>query len=174
MAGHISDQRSNYQIENAGLVLLYPFLPSLFNNLFLLESNRFKSIRAATKALFLLDYLVFGTHFSTGNNLLLNKILCNIPIETKIEYSIVPTIGEKRECDEMLKSFLNCLTALKNVSIDGFRQSFLNRSGEIQLEDNAILRIENLSIDIILTSLYWSLSIIKLPWMQHVLTVEWV
>src|SRR5690606_2792327 len=62
-------------IYNAGLILLAPFLPRLFNRLELTEKGKFKDREAKVKALFLMQYAVFGTTDFPEHELQLNKLL---------------------------------------------------------------------------------------------------
>ncbi|MEM9214098.1 MAG: contractile injection system tape measure protein [Cyanobacteria bacterium P01_F01_bin.150] len=40
-------------------------------------------------------------------------------------------------------------------------------------EQNWTLRVEQMAIDVLLTRLPWGVSMVKLPWMDGLLTVEW-
>jgi hypothetical protein len=63
---------------------------------------------------------------------------------------------------------------LKGTSIDGLRETFLQRNGKLFTKnDNLALQIEQSSIDMLLDHLPWNLGIIKLPWMKDLLKVEW-
>ena len=53
-------------------------------------------------------------------------------------------------------------------------QSFLQRPGWLgRSERGWLLRVEPASFDLLLTSLPWTLSLVKLPWMPQPLHVEW-
>ena len=65
--------------------------------------------------------------------------------------------------------------AIGNTSIQGFRESFLNRKGVLTLDQNNYwhLKVEPKTFDMLLDSLPWSFSIIKHPWMDRVIHVKW-
>jgi hypothetical protein len=61
-----------------------------------------------------------------------------------------------------------------NTSIAGFRESFLQREGRLQLIDNAWhLIVVPKAFDMLLDQIPWSFSTIKHPWMERVVYVEW-
>jgi hypothetical protein len=64
---------------------------------------------------------------------------------------------------------------LRNTSPDGLRGTFLIRSGKLCLRDGGdwSLQVESNSFDILLDQLPWGISMIKLPWMEKMLWVEW-
>ena len=163
-----------FVLENSGLVLLWPFLPQLFQQLNLLKDKRFNSEAEALHAVGLLEYLVNGHKDILIGNLFLNKLLCNIPYNYQIEKPKILTIAEAEECDTLLNNVISNWKAFKNTSIDGLRHTFLKRRGELQLEEKAVLKIEACSIDVLLDSLPWNISIINLPWMDIALYVDWI
>ena len=169
-SGNIHD---SYILENAGLILLCPFLPALFQQLNLIENNIFNSKADAIHAVNLLEYLVNGHKKTHNDNLWLNNLLCNIPYDYPVECADIITKKEVDECDALLKSVISQWTALKNVNIDGLREAFLKRKGELQFEDKVVLRIETHAIDVLLDSLPWNFSLIRLPWMDICLNVNW-
>ena len=67
-------------IENAGLVLLHPYLPKLFTDLEYLEEGVWKDATLQHRACFLLQYLVASNDIIFENDLPFNKILCGIPL----------------------------------------------------------------------------------------------
>src|SRR5690606_887113 len=73
------DDAGTIYINNAGLVLLHPFIPTYFNRLGMIEKGDFISEEARHRAVHLLQYLVYGTDQHEEHELVLNKILCNMP-----------------------------------------------------------------------------------------------
>ncbi len=161
-----------YRIHNAGLILVWPFLPSLFENLGLLKNTKFKSISESLKAVSVMNYIEKGSIRNTDNNCWLNRLLCNVPFDTKIKFEIL-TLKEKNESDEVLRALIHHWKELNETSISGLRESFIKREGILKKTDTCILNVHYLSIDILLESLPWSISLIKLPWMENILTVNW-
>ncbi len=162
-------------ITNAGLVLLYPYLKTIFSRLDWLHKERFVSNDAQTKALLLTDYLVFGGEgAATENQMILNKILCGVEPKESFNPLVILSENEKQEADDLLRSAINHWVVLKNTSPEGYRHSFLRRTGVLRFKDETWhLRVERKSYDMLLESLPYTLSLIQLPWMKNKLVVEW-
>jgi hypothetical protein len=159
-------------IQNAGLILLYPFLPVLFDRL--LVTNEHKQIEDITKALSLIHYLLYAEKDYSDASMVLPKILCGIPYNDPIAVAHPVNGDEQKECEELLLSVIEYWDALKSTSITGLLETFVWRKGKLDSTANGwLLRVENRSEDILLDRLPWSISNIKLPWMTAPLTTEW-
>lgn len=168
------NQNDELYIDNAGLVLLWPFLPRFFENMRLVKDKAFVDEFAPHKAIALLQFLADGSVEPPEYLLPLNKVLCGIPLETPFE-AVVEL--EKEEL-EAAASFLEAVIAnapiLKNMSIEGFRNTFLRRKGILSFEDGHwMLRVERETYDLVLDRFPWPFKIVKLPWMAYVLYVDW-
>jgi len=64
---------------DAGLIILWPFLPRFFRSLGLLEDKQFVDEAAAHRAAGLLQYLADGQPEAPEYLLIFNKILCGLP-----------------------------------------------------------------------------------------------
>ncbi|RQO66350.1 hypothetical protein DBR43_29455 [Pedobacter sp. KBW06] len=158
----------------AGLVLLHPFLNSLFHLLGLLQEKRFLNIDAREKAIYLLHYLATGEKKAEEYELLMPKILCAYPIDQPISKRIKLSDLEMEEADTLLKAAIASWEILKNTSPAGLREGFLQRTGKVQVLEGKIgLQVEKAAIDVLLDHLPWNLSMIKLPWLKDVIRVEW-
>lgn len=158
----------------AGLVLLHPFLNSLFQLLGLLQEKRFLNIDAQEKAIYLLHYLATGEKKAGEYELLMPKILCAYPIDQPIPKRIKLSDLEMEEADTLLKAAIASWEILKNTSPAGLREGFLQRTGKLQVLEGKIgLQVEKAAIDVLLDHLPWNLSMIKLPWLKEVIRVEW-
>ncbi len=167
------DEATNY-IRNAGLVLLHPFLSTYFSRLELTEKGKFVNEEAQFRAIHLLQYLVDGTALHQEHELVLNKILCGLPVEEPIPLEILISEKEKAVSLELLQVVLQQWEKLKNTSIEGLRASFLQRQGALTPMDDAWkLRVEQRGYDILLQTLPWSVGMIKASWMKKILYVEW-
>lgn len=161
-------------IGNAGLVLLHPFLPALFEHLKLVNENSWIDETSRLKAVLVLEFLATGTEEMEEFDLVLNKLLCGIetgeivPAETDFD-SVTYT-----ECDNLLNAVIQHWEVLKNTSVAGLRETFLQRNGKLsKVDDGWRLQVEQKSFDILLNQLPWGIGIIKLPWMNEMLYVEW-
>ncbi|MFN8713070.1 MAG: contractile injection system tape measure protein [Bacteroidota bacterium] len=158
-----------------GLVLLGPYLPSLFNEAgYLNEENIFKNKEAAYRAVFLLHYICTGKTKAPEYALPLHKLLCGLPFNKSIPKSIRLTKKEKQEADDLLDAMAEQWSSLRSPFGDAIRQNFMQRTGIIERKDNSwLVRIQRTSLDILMDSLPWSISVIRLPWTQHLIQTEW-
>lgn len=161
-------------VSNAGIVLLHPFLNSFFKNLYLVREEDFIDSVSQLKALHLLYYLATGNTKPEEHELVIAKVLCAWSLEEPVNNFIKLKDKELHEADELLRSAIQQWDILKGTSVDGLRESFLQRKGKLFTKrDNLILQVEKGSIDMLLDHLPWYLSIVKLPWMKDILKVEW-
>jgi hypothetical protein len=164
----------SFFISNAGLILLHPFLPQFFTTLGLVENDTFIDSYSTERAIHLLQYLATGSEDFFEAALVFNKILCGWPIEMPVSRYIELTDMEKNECDAMLQAVVAHWTVLKNSSPQALQESFLSRMGK--LVDNAgiwELKVASSGVDILLSEIPWSISVIKLPWMSGHIIVDW-
>jgi hypothetical protein len=159
-------------IENAGLILLHPFLPQFFTALGIAAEDQ---LVEPERALCLLHFLTTGLLIAPEYELTLCKILCNIPLETPVESNMELTELESAEAEALLKAVIRHWDALRNTGIDGLRGEFLLRFGKLSVRTDGdwLLQVEAKSVDLLLNQLPWGISMIQLPWMQRMLWVEW-
>ena len=161
-------------ITNAGLVLLWPFLTRFFEQVHLVEDKAFVSDEAWQRAVLLTHYLGTGESEISEHRLLLNKLLCGWPMHESVPRQFMPTPTEEEQSIVLLQTVITHWAALKNTSVDGLRQAFLQRPGKLVREpEQWMLTIERTGYDVLLEQLPWSFSVIKLSWMPHPLFVEW-
>jgi len=158
-------------VENAGLVLIAPFLPTFFSRCNVLQED---AITDQHRAIGLLHYLVFGNLDYKEYNTLLAKILCGADEALPIELITTITDDERYQAEDLLSAVISHWTALKNTSADGLREGFLQRNGILRFnEGDWLLQVEPNTIDILLESIPWTIGLIKLPWMKHYLRTNW-
>ena len=161
-------------INNSGLILLWPFFKRLFEKIELVQKNSFTNTNSAQKAVLVLQYLVDSTTEIAESNLPLNKLLCGIDIFQPIETSLDITEAEIVECETLLAAAITKWAVLKNTSITGFRKTFLQREGILRIRHGSwLLQVERQTHDILLDKIPWSIKVIKLPWINRILYVEW-
>ncbi len=161
-------------ITNAGLVILHPFLPELFEHFKLIRNDIWTDKQAQHKAAIILQYLVSGEESFPEFDMPLNKVLCGIDLEDVVVQTEKISNEIKSECDRLLQKTIDHWRALKNTSVEALRETFLQRNGQIQQVDNGwLLRVEQKALDVLLSYLPWGMGIIKLPWMEDMLYVEW-
>ncbi|MCD8101224.1 MAG: hypothetical protein LUE26_01415 [Alistipes sp.] len=161
-------------ISNAGMVLLAPFYPRLFTVTGLTPDNFFPGIKQKCKALYLLQYAVWGEPDSPEYELPLNKILVGLDMTEPVERCVPLTPDELADADSMLEGAILHWTKLKGSSAEALREGFLQRYGRLEfLADRIELAVETKSYDMLLDSLPWSYSVVKYPWMPLPLMVKW-
>jgi hypothetical protein len=175
----VSDEKQSVDeegvfVENAGLVILHPFLNTFFNRLLLVKNNIFSDLAGQQKALYLLHYLATGKTEAEEYELVIPKILCAYPLKKPVEKDIRISVKEIEEADQLLEVAIMQWEVLKNTSPSGLREGFLQRNGKLfSKNDQVYIQVEANSIDVLLDRLPWNLSIIKLPWMKQMIRVEW-
>jgi hypothetical protein len=162
-------------IENAGLIILYPYFKNLFNVLQLLNANQFIDEVCRHKAIVYLHYLVYNEMPEDENRLIFNKILCGADPEVVIKLNeITFTEEELKQSTELKATVIKHWTKLGSTSIEGLTQTFLVRNGSLIFRDNNyILHVERKGFDVLLDTLPWSLSIIRLPWNNYLINLNW-
>jgi hypothetical protein len=164
-------------VENAGLIILHPFLQPYFKHVGLTVNNHFVNEYAAMKAVLLSQYLVYGVITFDEHRLTLNKILCGYPVDQPLMKELEITKEEKEEATDLLNQVIQLWQKNKvqvNGTIEGFQYSFLQRHGKLLLkEKDWQLQVEQKAFDIVLSSLPWGIGLIKTPWMHGMLRVDW-
>lgn len=164
-------------VENAGLVLLWPFFVHLFERLDLMVEKQFKDEAAQHRAIGLLQHLVTGETEPAEYQVTLPKILCGLDPTALWDFGPPVTAAEQEECENLLTAaILNApiLGPISETSIEALRQELLIRKGALGSRDGAwLLRVERTEYDLVLERLPWTVSWIKLPWIAAPLAVEW-
>lgn len=161
-------------IENAGLVILHPYLSFYFKNLKLTDSKEFHNEVCISQALILSYYLTHGALPKEESMLALNKFICGVELDFVVDFTVPIPTEFLEEADELLKTTIQHWGALGNSSVAGLRETFLQRKGKLQLSsDKATLLVERKGFDVLLGKLPWTISIIKSNWNPEPLYVEW-
>lgn len=164
---------SGLYVDNAGLMLIHPFLKSLFVNCKLLDKDN--SINDPEVATHLLHYVATGQEQDYENAMTFEKFLCNIPIDEPIERNIVLSEEMKKEAAEMLQAVLDNWDIMKTSSAELLQNEFLQRPGKLSVngDESPVIIIERKTQDVLLEKLSWNLSIIKLAWKKRIIYVNW-
>lgn len=168
---HLNDE--SIYISNAGLVIVAAFIPAMFEKLGYASAQ---TISDQSKAVCVLQHLVTGHDKMQEYELVLPKILCGIPLSKPVNCTNFRVYKEqRREADELLASVIEYWSVLQNTSVEGLRQSFLQRNGKLTYNGKDwMLQVEQQPYDMLLQHLPWNISMIRLPWMNHLLKTEWV
>lgn len=170
----IEKEDNEIAVQNAGLIILHPFIKSFFENIGLLNSHGLIKKDSMELAVQSLHFLATGSENFFEGNLILEKFLCGMPLQMPIQKESLITVIVYKETASLLKSAIENWPELKNTSPDGLRELFIHRDGKlIQKENNYKLIAERKAQDVLLEKLKWNISILKLPWKKDLIFVEW-
>ena len=161
-------------VSNAGVVLLHPFLGTLFTGLGLMDDDAFIDLEATYKAIHLIHFMANENEKPSEHELAINKLLCGLDIETPIPKELRLSRTEREECEHLLVMVIQRWKALKKTSVSSLRSAFLSREGILIKEAGGWrILIEPKAYDVLLDKIPWPRSIIKLPWVNKIIHVEW-
>lgn len=164
-------------ISNAGLVILFPFLPMLFMRLNMLSQDRrdFNSNESKVRAIFILQHLMASEDMEYDEkDLFLNRLLINYPFNEPLPKRMELNQDELNTIDSLLEAAKTNWEKMRNTSMRGFQEAFLRRAGFIEkTEREWVLTVEERAFDILLDSIPWSYKLVRLPWMENILKVNW-
>lgn len=163
-----------YFVKNAGIILLAPFLTPLFSELGWINDGEFIDDLSRFKALHSLHYLATGETHAPEYLLTFGKLLCGLPLSASVPRRIGLAKADYREADALLTDVISHWQTLKNTSANGLREGFLQRDGVLSFTNSAWeLQVERQTIDVLLDTIPWGFSVIKLPWMPNLLYTQW-
>jgi len=161
-------------VRNAGLVLINNYLTMLFVRLGLTNDQGFIDTEAQLRAVHYLQYFVTGLTRTEEHLLPLNKVLCGLALAQPVADGIIVTDEHKDLIDGLIKAMIGQWSVIGDSSVDGFRGNWLVRDGLLsEQEDRWELTVEKRAYDILLQRSPFSFSIIKYPWMDKPLHVNW-
>jgi hypothetical protein len=161
---------------DAGLILLHPFLPRLFAATGIAtKDSRFLPPAGLPLAAALLHWLATGHDDVIEFELSLSKVLLGLSPDDPLPVAEGLLSDEDRgEGEALLAAVGDHWSALGQTSATGLRASFLQRRGMLRDDDLGWrLRIETKSFDMLLGQLPWSITHVKLPWMNKPIFTDW-
>lgn len=160
-------------LSNAGLVLLHPYLSFLFEQCGYFAKGKFRSVHMQQRAVALLHYAGFGNTAYHEEDVVLNKLLCGLALTT-VSKKIRLKKSEQDLVHGMFNAIISHWSIIRNTSIDGFRGNWLFREGKLNALDNDWeLTVERKTFDLLLDQLPFTLSPVKLSWMNNMIKVNW-
>lgn len=162
-------------IENAGLVLVWPFLKAAFLKLDWLLENKLKDRTIAEKAICWLHFLIYEEMPDDESPLLLNKLICGIEAEEALALNQIRfSKKELAEAEEVKRAVIQNWPALKTTVTSALKENFFKRNGLLKSkDDNWYFNIERKGIDVLIDRLPWPIAHIKLPWNNYMIHVNW-
>jgi hypothetical protein len=170
--GDLDEDPGGILVDNAGVVLLHPFLPRLFDGLGVATGDELVD---PGRALCLLHHLATGELSAPEHQLTLAKVLCGVALDEPAEADVGLTDAETAEAVAVLDAAIGHWGALGGSAPDALRGEFLMRPGMLTVDADGdwLLRVEARTVDVLLDRLPWGVSLVKLPWMDRLLRVEW-
>jgi hypothetical protein len=161
-------------VENAGLVLLNPFLQHCFQDLGWMTGNEFLDGEAQENAVLLVAYMACGENEISEARLPLAKLLCGMELDHPVRAQVDLPDRALTEADNLLLAANGYWERAGKLTPAQFREAFLMREGRLtQMGSGWDLKVDRHTIDILLEFLPWSFGTIKLPWMPGMLSVDW-
>lgn len=166
-------------ITNAGLVLCNPYLPKLFERLGMLRTgddghSSWLDTATASRAVYLLQYLVDGQTSAPENTLALNKVMCGFAPNMPIDAHVDLTESERAMCDSLLHAMIMNWPAVSNISVAALRETFLQREGNLEHNEGSWqLNVPRKTIDVMVDQIPWNTSLIRFDWMSDPIHVTW-
>ncbi|MCO5396910.1 contractile injection system tape measure protein [Ralstonia soli] len=169
-------------VHNAGVVVLWPFLPRYFETLGLVRSGQFVDPAASQRAMYLVYFLATGVWAPQEPELVLAKLMCGLPIDTPVVDADdnPPTEQERALSNSLLHAVMQSSVYLKDTSVDALRKTLLMRDGSLRLDDVApgagweLFVQRTVSTDPLIDTLPWSPGgPMQFSWMPQPLLVRW-
>ncbi len=159
-------------LNHVGLLLLHPFFKYFFKKLNLLSSEG--NLTDPETAVHLLHYIVTGNEKSPEHEMSFEKYICNIPIATPIKRNIEISKKQKEEVKLLLKALKKNWKTISKFSVSMIQNEFLKRPGKIiHMEEGTKIIVERRGLDILMNKMDWGIGLIKLPWKNHFIYVNW-
>jgi len=163
-------------VPHAGLVLLHPYLPRLFDVTGLARPEKSSlAPESLHRAASLLYWLATGRGEPVEFELGAIKVLLGLaPTTPLVVGDGLLTAAEREEADALVAAAISHWAVLKQTTVASFRAGFLQRTGLLYEEpDGWRLRVQPEAYDVLLGHLPWSIGVVKLPWMSRPLFCEW-
>ncbi|TCN59961.1 hypothetical protein D0809_08535 [Flavobacterium circumlabens] len=161
-------------VRNAGIVLLNDYVVMLFERLGLVVDNKFTSIENQISAAQYLQYVVTGLTETEETYLPLNKVLCGLSLLHTVPDAIEISEANRELINGLIQAAISYWDAIGECSVSGFRGNWLVREGTLfEMEDRWELTVDKKPYDVLINKSPFAFSIMKYPWMDKPLHVNW-
>lgn len=163
-----------HYVQHAGLVLLNPFFQHCFDGLGWLSGGEFVDEDRREDAVMLMAYIATGAWEHQEGDLMLEKLLCGMPLEAPIRMEVSLPESTLEEAENLIQSAAHYWDKLGAVSTESFRYTFLHREGVLRPSASGwLLKVNRTGLDILMEFMPWGYGIVRLPWMRTILSVDW-
>jgi len=168
----ITDEVSNdLQVQNAGLVLIHPFIANLFKHCNLMDPKT-NTLTDPETGIHLLHYIATGKTNQPESAMLFEKYLCNFPLHQSINRHVKLTRKQKTEAAKVIGAVQQNWSAMKTASVGLLQHEFFQRPGKLTVDSQTLI-VERKTQDILMDKLSWGISMIRLPWQTQFTYVNW-
>jgi hypothetical protein len=166
-------QNDGQYLQNAGLILIHPFIKTFFEHCDLIDPKTQQLIDPELCA-HLLHYIATGKTNAPEYDMVFEKFLCNIPMNQTINKHIKLSRKHKTQAKNVIESVQHNWNPMKKSSAALLQNEFFQRSGKLVVTDHDYtLTIERKAQDILLDKLGWGLGLVKLPWQEKFIFINW-
>jgi len=160
-------------VQHAGLILIHPFIKTFFEHCDLIHAETQELIDPELCA-HLLHYIATGTTNAPEYDMTFEKFLCNIPMNQTINRHIKISRKHKTQAKNVIESVQHNWNPMKNSSVALLQNEFFQRPGKLVVTDHDYtLTVERKTQDILLEKLAWGIGLVKLPWKEKFIFVNW-
>lgn len=169
----LSNQNDEHYIQNAGLILIHPFIKTFFEHCNLMDQKT-QQLTDPELCAHLLHYIATGKTNAPECDMVFEKFLCNIPMNQTINRHIKLSRKHKTQAKNVIESVQHNWTPMKTSSAALLQNEFFQRSGKLAVTENDYtITVERKTQDILLDRLGWGIGLIKLPWQEKFIFVNW-
>ncbi|GEN77692.1 contractile injection system tape measure protein [Chryseobacterium hagamense] len=160
-------------VAHAGLILIHPFIKPFFEHCGILDPKTRQLLDPELGA-HLLHYLATGKTNAPEYEMVFEKFLCNIPAHQPISRHVKLSRKHKTEAKNVIESVRHNWSPMKNSSAALLQNEFFQRPGKLVVTDyDYTLTVERKTQDILLDRLAWGIGLVKLPWKEKFMYVNW-
>lgn len=166
-------QNDAQYVQNAGLILIHPFIKTLFEHCNLLHPET-QQLTDPELCAHLLHYIATGKTNAPEYDLVFEKFLCNIPTNQTINRHIKLSRKHKTEAKNVIESVQHNWNSMRKSSVALLQNEFFQRPAKLVATDHEYtLTVERKTQDILLENLGWGIGLVKLPWQEKFIFVNW-
>lgn len=172
---HAMARLDELRVEDAGLVILWPFIERGFERAGLLDAERrFADADARRQAVGLLSWIVFEDDAAPEHRLPLAKLLCGLAPDEPCFVDEAPQPSLQQVGLQMMQALVEHAPSLRRPPLAALRAHYLRRAGLLGVRTGTwLLQAERQPQDLLLDRCPWSWAWVRLPWMQAPLQVAW-
>lgn len=160
-------------VAHAGLILIHPFIKTFFEHCGLLDPKTLQLLDPEL-GVHLLHYIATGKTNAPEYDMVFEKFLCNIPAHQPISRHVKLSRKHKTEAKNVIESVRHNWSPMKNSSAALLQNEFFQRPGKLVVTDyDYTLTVERKTQDILLDKLAWGIGLVKLPWKEKFVYVNW-